>query len=59
MAYANGEVAEHEGTKVAIICARRGEFRAYVGNKRLENSSTKKEALKRISEAIDEQGRLF
>ena len=59
MAYANGEVADHEGTKLAIICALRGEVRAYIGNRRLEDSKTKKEALKRISEAIDEQGRLF
>ena len=59
MAYANGEVADYDGTKVAVICARRGEIRAYIGNRRLEDSRTKKEALKRISEAMEEQGRLF
>jgi hypothetical protein len=59
MPYANGEVAEYAGRKLAILSPRRGEFRAYFGNRRLEDSRTKKEALKRISEAIEEQGRLF
>lgn len=59
MPYANGEVAEYEGKKLAVISPRRGEFRSYVGNRRLEDSRTKKEALKRISEAINEQGSLF
>jgi hypothetical protein len=39
MAYANGEVAEFEGTKLAIICAKRGEVRSYFGNRWLEDSS--------------------
>lgn len=59
MPYARGETTEHKGIKLAIIQGRRGEIRAYVGNTRLMDSKTKKEALKRISEAIAEQGRLF
>lgn len=57
--YAKGEQTIYNGTKLAIIERRRGEVRAYVGNLRLPDSQTKKEAMKRIMEAICEQGRLF
>lgn len=59
MEYANGEVTEYEGVKLAIIYARRGEVRAYVGNKRLPDSKSKSEALKQILDEINIQGRLF
>lgn len=59
MEYANGEVAEFEGKKLAIIYARRGEVRAYVGNKRLPDSKSKSEALKQILDEINVQGKLF
>ena len=59
LAYARGEQSVHNDTKLAIIEARRGEVRAYVGNTRLPDSRTKREALKKIMETIEEQGKLF
>lgn len=57
--YAKGEQTTYNGQKIAIIERRRGEVRAYVGNTRLPDSANKKEAMKKIMEAIDEQGKLF
>ena len=59
MPYVNGETAIFNNIKIAIIQARRGEVRAFVGNTRLPDSKSKKEALNRISEAINEQPKLF
>lgn len=59
MPYAHGETALHNGVKIAIIQARQGEIRAFVGNIRLPDSKSKKEALNRISEALDIQQKLF
>lgn len=57
--YAKGEQTTYNGQKIAIIERRRGEVRAYVGNTRLPDSANKKEAMKKIMEAIDEQRKLF
>ncbi len=59
MAFAKGETAMFNNTKLGIIRHRGSVWAAYVGNRKLEDSKSKKEALKRILEEIDIQGRLF
>lgn len=59
MAFAKGETAMFNDTKLGIIRHKGSVWAAYVGNRKLEDSKSKKQALKRILEAIDMQGRLF
>ncbi len=59
MAFAKGETAMFNDTKLGIIRPKESVWAAYVGNRKLEDSKSKKEAMKRILEAIDMQGRLF
>ena len=59
MAFATGETAVLNGTKLGIIRHTGNIWAAYVGNKKLDDSRSKREALKRIFEEIDMQGRLF
>ncbi len=59
MAFAKGETAMFNDTKLGIIRHKGSVWAAYVGSRKLENSKSKKEALKRILEEIDIQGRLF
>ena len=59
MAFAKGETAMFNDTKLGIIRHKGSVWAAYVGNRKLEDSQSKKEALKKILEAIDMQGRLF
>jgi len=59
MAFAKGEIAMFNGTKLGIIRHKGNIWAAYVGNKKLDDSRSKKDALKRIFEEIDMQGRLF
>ncbi len=59
MAFAKGETAMFNDTKIGIIRHKGNVWAAYVGNRKLEDSKSKKEALKRILEEIDIQGRLF
>jgi len=46
-------------TKLGIIGHKGGIWAAYIGNRKLEDSKSKKEALKRLLQEIDAQGRLF
>ncbi len=59
MAFAKGEIAMFNDIKLGIIRHKGNLWAAYVGNHRLNNSKSKKDALKRIFEEIDMQGRLF
>ncbi len=59
MAFAKGEIAMFNGIKLGIIRHTGSIWAAYVGNKKLDDSKSKREALKRIFEKIDMQGRLF
>lgn len=59
MAFARGETAMFNDIKLGIIRHKGSVWSAYVGNRKLDDSKSKKEALKRILEAIDTQGRLF
>ncbi len=59
MAFAKGEIAMFNNIKLGIIRHKGNVWAAYVGNHRLIDSKSKKEALKRIMEEIDMQGRLF
>ena len=59
MAFAKGEIAMFDGIKLGIIRHKGNIWAAYVGNHRLDDSKSKREALKRIIEEIDMQGRLF
>jgi hypothetical protein len=59
MALAKGETAMFNNIKLVIIRHKGNIWSAYVGNKKLDDSNSKKAALKRIMEAIDVQGRLF
>ncbi len=59
MTFAKGETAMFNDTKLGIIRHKGSVWTAYVGNRKLEDSKSKKEALRRILEEIDTQGRLF
>lgn len=59
MPFAKGETAVFNNTKLGVIRHKGNIWCAYVGNKRLTDSKSKKAALKRIMEEIDVQGRLF
>jgi hypothetical protein len=59
MAFARGETAKFNNLKLGIIRHKGNIWAAYVGNKKLADSKSKKEALKRVSEEVDTQGRLF
>lgn len=59
MAFAKGATAMFNDTKLGIIRHKGSVWAAYVGNRKLEDSKSKKEALKRIFDEIDTQGRLF
>ncbi len=59
MALARGETAQFNNLKLGIIRHKGNIWAAYVGNKKLADSKSKKEALKRVMEEIDIQGRLF
>ncbi len=59
MAFAKGEIAMFNAIKLGIIRHKGNVWAAYVGNRRLTDSKSKKEALKRVMEEIDMQGRLF
>lgn len=59
MPFANGETAQFNEIKLGIIRHKGNLWAAYVGNRKLSDSKSKKEALKRIMEEIDAQGRLF
>lgn len=54
-----GIVSDYNGRRLAIIRRKPKEFHSYVDNVRLPDSATKKEAVKRILEAIEIQGKLF
>ncbi len=59
MPFARGETAVFNDTKLGIIRHKGNVWAAYVGNHKLTDSKSKKEALKRIMEEIDAQGTLF
>jgi hypothetical protein len=59
MAFAKGETAIFNNIKLGIIRHKGNVWCAYVGNKRLTDSKSKSDALKRIMEEIDIQRRLF
>ncbi len=59
MAFAKGETAMFNDIKLGMIRHKGSVWAAYVGNRKLEDSKSKKEALKRILEEIDIQGKLF
>jgi len=54
-----GVVSDYGGKRLTIIRCKPKEFHSYVDNRRLPDSASKREAVKRILEAIDIQGRLF
>ena len=55
MAFAKGETAMFNNTKLRVIRHKRNVWAAYVGNRKLEDSKSKKEALKRVLEEINIQ----
>ncbi len=57
--FARGETAMFGNIKLGIIRHRRNVWSAYVGNKKLKDSKSKREAIKLILEEISIQGRLF
>ncbi len=59
MPFAKGETAIFNETKLGIIRHKGNVWAAYIGNRRLIDSKSKKEAIKRIMEEIDGQGKLF
>ena len=59
MAFAKGQTAVFNNIKLGIIRHKGNVWCSYVGNKRLTDSKSKKDALKRIMEEIDIQRRLF
>jgi len=59
MPFAKGETAIFNNTKLEVIRHKGSVWAAYVGNRKLADSKSKREALKRIMEAIDAQGKLF
>ena len=59
MPFARGETAEFKEIKLGIIRHKGNVWAAYVGNRKLSDSKSKKEALRRIMDEIDAQGRLF
>jgi len=59
MPFAKGETAIFNNTKLGVIRHKGSVWAAYVGNRKLADSKSKREALKRIMEAIDAQGKLF
>ena len=59
MAFAKGETAMFNNVKLGMIRHKGNVWCSYVGNRKLEDSKSKKEALKRVLEEIDIQGRLF
>lgn len=59
MAFARGETAQFNNLKPGIIRHKGNVWAAYAGNRKLTDSKSKKEAIKRVIEAIDTQGRLF
>jgi hypothetical protein len=54
-----GIISDYDGKRLAVIRRKPKEFHSYVDNVRLPDSRTKKEAVKKILEAIDIQGKLF
>ena len=59
MTFAKGETATFNNIKLGIIRHKGNVWCAFVGNKKLTDSKSKKDALKRVYEEIDIQGRLF
>ncbi len=59
MKFAESETTMFENTKLGIIRHTGNVLAAYPGNHRLSDSKSKREALKRVMEEIDMQGRLF
>ncbi len=59
MPFAKGETAIFNDIKLGIIRHKGNVWAAYIGNRKLTDSKSKKEALKRIMEEIDGQGKLF
>lgn len=59
MAFAKGETAVFNDTKIGIIRHKGNVRAAYVGNRKLEDLKSKKEALKRDLKEIDIRGRLL
>ncbi len=57
--FARGETAMFNNIKLGVIRHRGNNWAAYVGNKSLKDSKSKKEAVKRLMEEIDIQCRLF
>jgi hypothetical protein len=57
--FARGETTIFNETRLGIIRHRGNVRAAYVGNKKLPASKSKKEALERLMEEIDIPGRLF
>jgi len=53
MSFAKGETAIFNDTKLGIIRHKGNVWAAYIGNRKLIDSKSKKEALKRIMEEID------
>ena len=58
-AFAKGETAIFNDIKLGVIRHKGSIWAAYVGNRKLKDSKSKKEALKRVLEEVDIQGRLF
>lgn len=59
MPLAKGETAGFNGIKLGIIRHNGNVWAAYVGNRKLTDSKSKKEALKGVTEEIEARGRLF
>jgi hypothetical protein len=59
MTFAKGETAIFNNIKLGMIRHKGSVWAAYIGNRKLKDSKSKKEALKRILEEVDIQGRLF
>jgi hypothetical protein len=57
--FATGETAMFGTIKLGIIRHRGNVWSAYVGNKKLKASKSKREAIKLILEEVSIQGRLF
>lgn len=54
-----GFTSDFNGRKLTVIRRNAKEFHAYVDKVRLADSQTKREAVKKILEAIEIQGKLF
>lgn len=59
VAFAKGETAMFNDTKLGTICHKGSVQAACVGNRKLNDSKSKKEALKRVLEEIGIQVRFF